>query len=258
MPFAKVLHRKVSPVPDGGDPNLVLPSDWNDSHIVQIYQNEIDIPPDAPSLFDDEFDDGVLDSAWTKFTPEGVTNISEEQGGVFFDTLVTGGSTARFNGIYRNIPAAGTRIFYAKVRRHSISSNYNGPLIGLRNPSNGNVTALMFVGHSAYGSPSVLTANLTGGISLSSETNLGMQLFASEFYIKLEITDTNWSYALSLDGRRFSRTIAVLDHWAGVGNPSQLCIGTHAYVVSSSRTAHLCSFEWLRMGVDGVYHGSMA
>jgi len=62
-----IRHAFSSPKTDGGDPNLLQPSHWNDHH---VGGDPIWTPGSDPYGLDDEFDDGTL-TGWTRVDAAG-------------------------------------------------------------------------------------------------------------------------------------------------------------------------------------------
>lgn len=82
-----ITHNFVSPVADDGDPNIVGPNEWNDSHVVLgDFLNSVKSTADTP---DDNFPTSTLDAKWTVVNGSSGTVSYLESGNVAKYDLAT-------------------------------------------------------------------------------------------------------------------------------------------------------------------------
>lgn len=253
MPVAIIKHKKVSTVPDGTDTSLVSPSDWNDTHIVKMYENAIDIPPTSPSEYNDEFDDDVIDSSWSRMGT--ITTITEEQGSLFLSTAGVA-NNQRFNGLVKTIPSTGVREFVIKTTNQGAWSSYNGIFMMYRNSVTKYASGLAIIGAMNRGYGALLGLNIRPNETLDGEYTLGGISTQDTCYIKLRLTDTTFSFSMSRDGRKFTPPVWTGGIWGNITPPDQICIGIHADITSNA-VGHLHTIDWFRMVKDGIVSGSI-
>ena len=206
MPAAVVLHRKKSSVPDGADSSLVLPSDWNDTHDVQVYESAGDVPPETPSAYDDEFKETTVDPKWTTSVVSGNTLTATTNGVIFQGNA---GQTARRAVLmYQNIPLVNGSAAMAKLRVLDTVENYSGIFAGPRNAAGAiDGCGIVFISPSMRHYRGALDSSGT----LVSEGTFGTAL-GTVLYVKFTFTSTGYTMHISLDGNswvpKFTRTYA--------------------------------------------------
>lgn len=238
MPAAVVLHRKTSSVPDGGDPTLVLPSDWNDTHDVTVYESAGDVPPGTPSTYDDEFKATTIDPKWTTSVASGNTLTATEHGLVFQGN--SGQSARRAILIRQDIAFADGSAAMVKLRTLDSGANYSGIFAGARNASGAlDGCGMVFIDNGMRHYRAAINSSGT----LTEEGLLGYAP-GTAMYVKFTFTSTSYTMHISVDGNlwvpKFTRTFA-----SYLGTVTGFAIYFQPWTNSSNFSA-----EWFR--VTGV------
>lgn len=217
---------------------MVLPSDWNDTHDVDVYEHVGDVPPTTPSAYDDEFRATTVNAKWTTSVASGNTLTATEQGVIFHGDA---GQSARRSVLMRqNIPLVNGSAVMVKMRALDSVENYSGVFCGPRNAAGAiDGCGVVFVEPSMRHYRIALDSSGT----LIDEGAFGTAL-GPTMYVKFTFTSTGYTMHVSLDGTywvpKFTRTYA-----AFLTTVTGFALYLHAYSSSADYAV-----EWFR--VTGV------
>jgi len=95
-----IRHAFNSPMSDGGDPNLLQPSNWNDHH---VGGDRLWVPGSDPYGLDDEFDNSSIGASWILVNPSPVRATWTEGNDVLSCYVAPGNAAGQSNAIVKAI-----------------------------------------------------------------------------------------------------------------------------------------------------------